>query len=72
MDGNVDGNEDGDGVPGKRYMAFLGRKDIFSTFSFIKTAWMTSSPNEPRNKLKDTPKVLAYLLFFVLCVSFEP
>lgn len=38
-----------------------GKHDIFGQKTFLlssrssKTAWMTSSPNEPRNKLKDTP-----------------
>lgn len=45
---------------------------LFLSFPFIsKTAWMTSSPNETRNKLKDTPKVLAYMLacFFPFSLS---
>lgn len=49
-------------------------------FRSLKTAWMTSSPNETRNKLTDTPNVLAYIPFlfyafrlsldFVLCLRF--
>lgn len=53
----------------------FGRKTFFLSSRSSKTAWMTSSPNEPRNKLKDTPICSCFhaflrLVCFLLSLAF--